>query len=116
MAVLFYDNDGAPPAEDGTPVRIDRIYCFELDWLFQTGIRRLGEIFRSLPDYQMELSSGAPSWFGIQGRDTYYMVASIEPPGLQVAGFLQYDQWKLWVGKFEAMVNDLPFREQTDLL
>ena len=108
--VSFYDVADVQPASNGW-LDIERIYCFAWDAFSTEDMRRLGEIFQSLPQWKHEDARGCHWWYAEnEDPDHGYLTASIEPPGLQVFGSLQYTDWVAWDGMFRERASKLPTR------
>lgn len=106
----FYDNN----RDDDDPeiAEIDRIYCFDESRWTEEHYQQLGKIFKELPGYQDPMPDRGPYWFGTDDEDIPHLWASLEPPGLQVAGVLARKDWEAWHQAFWEKIQDFPFREQ----
>jgi hypothetical protein len=96
----FYDNadfDSGPTRE------IERIYCFLFDSFSESDWNRLSAIYGKLPSPQF--SKMVPYWFGTEETGNY-LWASVEPPGLQVAGKLQEADWLAWETAFNKLIRN----------
>jgi hypothetical protein len=105
MGVPFYDSrlDGA-----GTGVvHVERLYCFDLDRFDQPEWDELERIYHRLPGAVQYLDE-VPFWFGADVHCPPYLIASVEPSGLQVCGFLAESDWVAWDVQFRAEAAELP--------
>ncbi|WP_461084877.1 hypothetical protein [Spirosoma flavus] len=48
---------------------------------------------------------GIPYWFSYN-TDEKYVDASVEPPGLQVAGLMDDDEWAVWAAAFKRIASE----------
>ncbi|MFR9722663.1 hypothetical protein ACL02R_04715 [Streptomyces sp. MS19] len=109
----FYDNDDELPPGTGDEapagalaaqwMSVDRVYC--LDWRHFTDAHwdGLDRIYRALPGWRADLPDAARWFAGEEGGDPY-LWASVEPPGLQVAGGLTAGVWWDWDVRFRRAV------------
>ena len=95
----FYDNADF----DAGPIReIERIYCLLFDSFSESDWAMLGAIYQQLPRPQP--SDSVPHWFGFEASGNY-LWASVEPPGLQVAGRLPAADWLAWEAAFHQQLQ-----------
>ncbi|MEL7974729.1 hypothetical protein AAG589_02605 [Isoptericola sp. F-RaC21] len=109
--VQFYDNGdevpaGWPGGDVETVIDVDRVYAVRAD-LTPGQWRRLDQIYRALPGGDAGLGSGA--WFGPEDDPDGWLVASVEPSGLQVSGRLPVAQWQRWTAAFQAALDGARF-------
>lgn len=76
----------------------------EADW------KRLQEAYELLPGWAGIGSHGCPCWFS-RGEEAPYLVASVEPSGLQVSGVLRKQEWQSWREALEAKLSRFPVFE-----
>jgi hypothetical protein len=107
MAVPFYDNSD-DDGRSGT-IEIDRIYCFDFDRFTEAEWAELDRVYRGLPRFVRY--DPLPRWFSDTELAAPYLWASVEPPGLQVAGVLPLTDWHTWDERFRAGIMDLPSYE-----
>ncbi|WP_052848580.1 hypothetical protein [Streptomyces avicenniae] len=110
----YYDNDDELPPGTGDeapsgPVAeqwmsVDRVYC--LDWRRFLDVHwdGLDRIYRTLPGWRSDAPDVA-RWFTGEGSGGPYLWASVEPPGLQVAGGLATVTWWDWDLRFRRAVD-----------
>ncbi len=91
-------------------VSIDRVYLFDEDAFTADHWKTLDEIYRSLPRYRCSGSYAVSYWFGIEGKDPYYLWVSAEPPGFQFVGELLRSDFEEWEAKFHSKISVLPFK------
>ena len=76
---------------------IERIYCFDLDSFSDADWKTLHAIYAQLPNHETHSEDQFPRWFSkIDDPQNGYLWASVEPPGLQVAGTLRQMTWDDW--------------------
>jgi len=79
---------------------IDKTYNLPTSTMTDDQWEALGQVYRTLPSFLGAPGDHCPSWFGLEPEDesemTPYLVASVEPSGLQVSGYLEYAVWKEW--------------------
>lgn len=108
--IPFYDNLLLDPDNEGW-VDIERIYCFDWDAFDQQSMDSLRAIFSSFPESKKSDLQDCFWWYSDrEDIENGYLTASLEPPGLQVYGALQFDVWQKWDRSFQALVSDLPAR------
>jgi hypothetical protein len=93
-------------------VTVERVYELNFDAFTKAHWNELDRIERSLPGrYRI---NQVPMWFGSDELSPPYLLASVEPPGLQVYGVLSLHDWKEWDAAFQRalVAADLPFREE----
>ena len=96
----FYDD---ADFDSGSIREIERIYCFLFDSFSESDWNILGAIYSKLPNPQP--SNMVPYWFGTEETGNY-LWASVEPPGLQVAGKLRAADWLTWESSFYEQVQN----------
>lgn len=104
MSIQFYDtcdDDG----QSGV-VEINRVYCFDFRRFTDTEWEELDKVYRVLSSFVGY--DPVPRWFSAQEHAAPYLWASVEPPGLQVAGALYVADWHTWDQQFRAGVDHLP--------
>lgn len=105
----FYDN--WVEEDDHKIIDVERIYCFDWDLCSDSHMKKLDRIYTELPEYY-GYAVGCPYWFGDDDNRIPHVWASVEPPGLQVAGVLARKDWEAWHQAFWEKIQDFPFREQ----
>ena len=106
----YYDNQFEAPSEDEPFLFVERIYCLDWDRFTVAERNRLEEILvHELPEFAGHAMS-CPYWFGTDEENGPFLWASIEPPGLQVAGLLLPRNWEAWHERFLALTWELPWR------
>jgi len=96
----FYDDADF----DNSSIRkVERIYCFLFDSFSESDWNTLDAIYDTLP--QPQPSNTVPYWFGTEETGNY-LWASVEPPGLQVAGTVQAADWLAWETSFYEQVQN----------
>ncbi|WP_410769442.1 hypothetical protein [Fontibacillus sp. BL9] len=108
MSICFYDNS---KITDEPINLIDRVYCLAFHQFNKEMWNKLGDIYSILPSQVIINNIGQAAWIGEEGKSNYYLCASVEPSGLQVAGKLLTSDWKDWEGKFNELIIDFPFFE-----
>jgi hypothetical protein len=92
--------------EDAPLQSIDRTYAIDVWGLTAAQRTALEAVYRSLPGFAgYPLPSQCPVWFGPVPEDENipsipYLWASVEPSGLQVAGYLSAAVWEVWEAQF----------------
>ena len=110
MSVIWYDNAIEPDPADPSWLDIERIYCFDWDAFTDSDWKQLGSIYSLLPGYESNCTD-LPRWFSpVDDPQGGYLWASVEPPGLQVAGTLHKESWLDWDKRFRGAIEALPFR------
>ena len=109
--VPFYDN--AEHAYDELGRRnVDRLYCFAVDDFSDDDWRQLGEGYERLPGWLGPGTEGSfqgcPCWFGLDPAAGSHLSASVEPPGIQVAGRLTDDELSEWHESFLLLTRLFP--------
>jgi hypothetical protein len=108
MGVPYY-----PYTEDAQPgglVLVDGTYAFDWDAWGDDHWAELDRIYRELPGWiGYDL---VPWWFGPSHDRPPALWASVEPPGLQVAGRVRADDWRAWHAAFFARIQHLPGRDE----
>ncbi len=108
----FYDFAEPHQFENGF-VEVERVYCLDWDAFHANDWRALEEAERSLPGWigpVPERADQCPYWFGTDEERGSYVWASVEPPGLQVVGFLPEADWRRWDEAFRQATTNLPWR------
>ncbi|MCY9580708.1 hypothetical protein [Paenibacillus alvei] len=108
MNICFYDNS---ELKDEPIVHIDRVYCLDFSQFTNDSWDRLAEIYSLLPSQICIHHIGQPCWFGEEGKTDYFLWASVEPSGLQIAGILKSSDWNEWECKFNELVAVFPLFE-----
>jgi hypothetical protein len=102
--------DCAPTVDDATSeIQVDRMYCFDLERFSQTEWDALGHTYKQLPGWRPS-KDGYPMWYGNHIDKSPVLWASIEPPGIQIAGSLQLSDWQEWDAQFQVLTAKLPRR------
>ena len=107
---IYYDNDAyhLPASSGAAPV--ERVYCLRFHEFSSEQWERLQSIYESLPGWAGVGEHGCPCWFGTAELPPF-LVASVEPAGLQVSGSLNPDDWRQWHEAFVARLPDFPIFE-----
>lgn len=113
--VPFYDNAPCEYDEHGRRF-IDRIYCFAWDSFTKEDWRELGKAYELLPAWLGYGVSGfaknCPVWFGdYEDEDCSHLSASVELPGLQVAGDVTDNELEQWHTRFVEIARNWPWRD-----
>jgi hypothetical protein len=105
---LMDHGDEPTPADPDRLLEVDRVYL--LDWSAFTDAdwAALGRAYERLPGW-VTTGEGCPRWFGARDEPPY-LIASVEPPGLQISGVLSSRAWTAWDEAFRALVGPLPIR------
>ena len=101
----YYDNLGSQP-DDGN-VAIDRVYCLLFSDFSESNWAALSKAYESLPGWIGTGAHGCPCWYSAS-ETAPYLVASVEPSGLQVFGTLPADGWEQWHVAFLKHTSFLP--------
>lgn len=111
MAVVYYDNLEASPADDAPGhVEVERIYCFDWDRFHNSHWQSLAQIYDLLPGVASYPDGGVPWWFGHDVNSPPFLWASVEPSGLQVYDVLAIAEWVAWDSLFRVVAGELPMR------
>ena len=111
MIDLWYDNAMDADPDDPGWLDIERVYCLDWDAFRDADWDRLRNIYSQLPGYRTNTRDSFPRWFSDTDDPTQgYLWASVEPPGLQVAGTLRRTDWDVWHERFSSQIEDLPRR------
>lgn len=86
-------------------VEVDRIHRLAWDGFTPADWASLARIYAELDGWAGDLDG--PRWFGSPERPPF-LVASVEPPGLQVSGRLDEARWCAWDAAFRASLRSLP--------
>jgi len=101
---IYYDNNDLSPA--GT-VDIDRVYCLRFNEFTEQHWATLGQIYTALPGWIGPGLDNCPCWFGASVGQPY-IVASVEPSGLQITGTLPRGDFDRWHDTFLPRLTELP--------
>ena len=109
--VPFYDS-AEPTYDDQGRRTVDRLYCFAVDDFSADDWRQLGECYEGLPGWmgpgtEGELK-GCPCWFGLDPASGPHLSASVEPPGIQVAGRVTDAELSQWHESFLLLTQSFP--------
>lgn len=106
----YYDTAEAR-CDPGTGLAtVDRIYCLDWDRFTRSHFAALGGLYLRLPGAQQPTGE-LPCWFGPDEGAPPYLLASIEPPGLQVTGELAVGDWEEWDRRFRELASGFPRKE-----
>lgn len=108
MIICFYDNS---EIMEEPIVQIDRVYCLDFNQFTNDSWDRLAAIYSLLPSQICINKIGQPCWFGEEGKTDYFLWASVELSGLQIAGILKSSDWNEWECRFNELVSVFPFFE-----
>lgn len=106
----FYDITWRVAPDDPDMVEVERVYCLDYTQFSLPEVARIHALYADLPGWQ-GWHDQQPYWFGYDEGDVPYLWASLEPPGLQVAGVLRQADWMAWDSAFQARAQSLPRRE-----
>jgi hypothetical protein len=104
---IYYDNDASHLPAAGSAVPVERVYCLRFNEFVPEHWENLQRIYESLPGWAGIGEHGCPCWFG-GSESPPFLVASVEPSGLQVTGSLPVDDWSNWHEAFLATLKELP--------
>lgn len=104
---IFYDNDASYLPTSPTAAPVERVYCLRFNEFKPEHWERLQRIYESLPGWAGVGEHGCPCWFGSSSSPPF-LVASVEPSGLQVSGSLPERDWSRWHDVFLASLAALP--------
>lgn len=102
MTESIYYNNLDPT--DGT---VDRVYCLQFSIFCDQDWSTLSEAYKTLPGWAGALVDGCPCWYGLPESEEF-LVASVEPSGLQVFGTLSSDKLQEWHAAFIRAISSLP--------
>lgn len=125
MDVSYFDS--REPFDESGVANVDRVYRLAWHRFEERDWHALGEIYRRLPGWCPGMETqrlpglrgwlggthevAAPCWFGNDESLTPHLTASVEPPGLQIAGVLPRDDFERWHEQFLAAIAGLPSHE-----
>lgn len=101
----YFDCGEEGDRSDGL-IEVDRVYRLDLDAFRKSDWARLDELYRSLPGWKD--APDGPCWYGTDENSPPFLCASVEPPGLQVAGTLGRAEWLTWDAAFREGAKALP--------
>jgi hypothetical protein len=104
---LFYDNNTQHIAPIGELQPVERVYAIRFTDFGDAHLKRLDDLYRSLPEFAGYGNDGVPYWFGPE-ESPPFLCASVEPSGLLVSGILSSEQWLAWDGKFREHLTEFP--------
>ena len=104
---IYYDNDASPLPVASNAVPVERVYCLRFHEFSSKQWEQLQSLYESLAGWAGVGEHGCPCWFGI-GEHPPFLLASVEPSGLQVSGSLAPNDWSKWHEAFMACLRDLP--------
>ena len=105
---IYYDNSNSIDA-DGF-LEIDRVYCLRLGDFTDSDWAVLSERYKTLPRWCGPGEHGFPCWFG-SAEKAPYLIASVEPSGLQIFGAVPPDSLERWHESFVVVCQELPHFE-----
>lgn len=115
MAVIWYDNLFESDPDDPEWYDIERIYCFDWDAFSDVDWSDLSKAYGDLPNFQQNVTDITETfvrWFSpTDDPQSGYLWASVDIPGLQVAGTLRKMVWEDWDQRFQKAIANLPFRK-----
>ena len=100
---LYYDNDASHLTASEGYVAVERVYALRFSEFSEDDWKSLQGVYEGLPGWAGTGSHGCSCWFGRE-QAAPYLVASVEPSGLQVFGALRPQDWHSW---HEALVTKL---------
>lgn len=103
----YYDNDPLYMASDEACEPVERVYCLQFSQFTSEHWTKLQGIYETLPGWVGIGTHGCPCWFGTS-TTVPYLVASVEPSGLQVSGVLEPTLWTQWHSAFYPHVVEFP--------
>jgi hypothetical protein len=89
LPVPFYDYAMEEPT--GEIVTIGRMYCLLINSFTPSDWEKLRNIYRPLPHFIED--TALPSWFGANTDSEFHLIASVEPSGIEITGFLPLADW-----------------------
>jgi hypothetical protein len=107
LPIPFYDYAMEEPS--GEIVEIGRVYCLTVNDFTPADWDRLRNTYQSLPHFVENAS--LPSWFGADETKDFHLIASVEPTGIEVTGFLRLIDWLDWDVQFRARIAGMPSYE-----
>jgi len=111
LRVMWYDNAMDQDPNDPDWFDIERIYTFHWDAFTEADWKRLTNAMNSLPGH-VETNESFARWYSpVDDPENGYLWASVEPPGLQVAGTLKLEIWNHWDEAFRKSIESFPFRD-----
>jgi len=105
--MYYYDNIEVQPDIHGN-VDIDRVYCLDFHQFDEATWQRLSAVYRLLPKPIIKDGTTQSMWFGEEDASEYYLWASVEPSGLQIAGYLKMSDWQAWEQIFQKHLTQFP--------
>ena len=90
---------------------LDRIYVFDDDNFTANDYQLLDELYRQLPGYLA--NAQYPCWFGENDEAGFYLMPSMEPPGLQINGRIPQADFAKWEKRFHELLAqaNFPYRK-----
>ena len=107
---LHYDNDATYLSAPKGYIAIERVYALRFSEFSDDDMKHLQETYEGLPSWAGIGSHGCPCWFGRE-EVAPYLVASVEPAGLQVSGILRPQEWLGWHEALLPKLSQLPVFE-----
>ena len=107
---LYYDNDASYLKAPEGHIAVERVYALRFSEFSEVDWKHLQETYEGLPGWAGIGSHGCPCWFGRE-EAAPYLVASVEPSGLQVSGVLRPQDWHCWHDALLTRLTQLPVFE-----
>ena len=107
---LYYDNDASYLNAPVGYVAVERVYALRCSEFNEDDWNRLLETYQGLPCWAGTGSHGCSCWFGSE-EVAPYLVASVEPSGLQVSGVLHPQEWHSWHEALSTKLSQFPVFE-----
>jgi hypothetical protein len=107
---LHYDNDASYLNAPVGYVAVERVYALRFSEFNESDWKRLQETYEGLPGWAGTGSHGCSCWFSSE-EVAPYLVASVEPSGLQVSGVLRPQEWYSWHEALSAKLSQFPVFE-----
>ena len=104
---LHYDNDPSHFEVPSGYMAVERVYALKHGEFAEAQWQQLASVFESLPEWQGAGDHGCSCWFG-RSEAAPYLLASVEPSGLQVSGIVTASQWQSWNERFVAQLGNVP--------
>jgi hypothetical protein len=107
---LHYDNDTSYLNTPVGYVAVERVYALRFSEFNESDWKRLQETYEGLSGWAGTGSHGCSCWFGRE-EAAPYLLASVEPSGLQVSGVLRSQDWSSWHEALSTRLSQFPVFE-----
>jgi len=105
----FYPITFSMDPEDPDVVEVEWVYCLDYTHFGPPELALLHALYAALPGWR-GWHDQQPYWFGADEAEVPHLWASLEPPGVQVAGVLRQSDWEAWDSAFQTQAHILPRR------